>query len=129
MDNHFRLLPLIAGAMLAATPARAALPGLPPDLPPAAGPANDCGRTQIAWLNPILATQSIGAYPPEAARRKQSGHVLMRVVVGRNGAAKEIAVIGSTGHALLDDAAIAIVKEKWRWDGAPAECGERGAVI
>lgn len=52
---------------------------------------------------------------PEAARRAgQEGLVLLRVEISSKGDAASVAVAGSSGHALLDDAAVVAVK-KWRF--------------
>ena len=60
-------------------------------------------------------------YPPLAKRRGLTGSVVLKVLVGREGVAKELAVRSSSGHAVLDQAALATVSG-WRF--SPARRGE-----
>ncbi|WP_309476989.1 energy transducer TonB [Trinickia acidisoli] len=54
------------------------------------------------------------AYPPVALQRGWQGTVLMNVHVLASGCAQGVSVIESSGHALLDDAAVATVSG-WRF--------------
>jgi periplasmic protein TonB len=58
------------------------------------------------------------AYPAAARRRGLQGQVVVRAEVAADGRAARVEVKRSSGHALLDDAALAGVRE-WRF--APAE--------
>jgi len=49
-------------------------------------------------------------YPDEARRRDLHGEVVLTVAVRRNGSVERVDIIQSSGHKLLDDAAIRIVK-------------------
>lgn len=49
-------------------------------------------------------------YPDEARRRHVHGQLLLTVALGRNGHVKHIDIIESSGHKILDDAAIRIVR-------------------
>jgi len=49
-------------------------------------------------------------YPDEARRNKLSGHLLLEVALNPNGSINDIVLRRSSGHRLLDDAAIRIVK-------------------
>ncbi len=49
-------------------------------------------------------------YPDEARRRKLSGDLLLEVVINVNGSINDIVLRRSSGHRVLDDAAIRIVK-------------------
>lgn len=60
-------------------------------------------------------------YPPLARRRGLTGVVVLKVRVGTDGVAREVAVRGTSGHAVLDEAAVATVS-KWRF--MPARRGE-----
>jgi len=124
MRNRIFMLPLIAGAMLAATPAGAA-----EDPKPMASAANNCGRTQLARLDPLMATHLKGYYPTEARRRNQTGRVFMRVMVGKDGLADDVTVVRSSGSAILDEASAAAVKGKWRWESPPTECRDQGVIL
>jgi TonB family protein len=54
-------------------------------------------------------------YPPQARRREQQGTVLLRVLVGADGAAERIEVAHSSGFNSLDDSAIETVRSRWRF--------------
>lgn len=95
-------------------------------------------RRQTAALNrragaatsttqPIFADPSLGnpppRYPAVARRRGYEGRVVLRVVVDANGAVEAIEVAESSGHRILDRAALRTVRA-WRFvparrDGAP----------
>ena len=49
-------------------------------------------------------------YPDEARRNKLAGHLLLEVALNPNGSINDIVLRRSSGHRLLDDAAIRIVK-------------------
>jgi TonB family protein len=56
-------------------------------------------------------------YPAEARRRRLQGSVVLRVNVSAQGAPEEITVLASSGHAVLDQAAVAAV-HTWRFEPA-----------
>jgi protein TonB len=64
------------------------------------------------------------SYPAAARRAGAEGRVVLRVLVGRDGSVVSVEVEISSGSPLLDDAAIAAVRE---WTFQPAQ-GEGGAV-
>ena len=49
-------------------------------------------------------------YPEEARRRNISGSLRLDVAINADGSVNDISVIRSSGHKLLDDAAIRIVR-------------------
>jgi protein TonB len=57
------------------------------------------------------------AYPAEARRRHLEGLVVLQVAVSARGTPDDVAVLKSSGHALLDDAALAAVR-LWRFEPA-----------
>jgi protein TonB len=57
------------------------------------------------------------AYPAEARRRHLEGLVVLQVAVSAHGAPDNVTVLKSSGHALLDDAALAAVR-LWRFEPA-----------
>ncbi|MFO1512159.1 MAG: energy transducer TonB [Verrucomicrobiota bacterium] len=59
-------------------------------------------------------------YPLSARRRQQQGLVLLEVKVSARGEALEVSVKESSGHAILDEAAVNAVRE---WEFAPARLG------
>ncbi len=85
---------------------------------------------------PVLPPQPIGGlasnrkpdYPPAARLRGQQGLVVLRVEVSAAGAPLSIAVVSTSGHTVLDKAALAAV-EQWRFKPA-AQAGTpvNGAV-
>ncbi|MCA9284028.1 MAG: TonB family protein [Phycisphaerales bacterium] len=56
-------------------------------------------------------------YPPEALRRRQSGSVLVHLVIGDNGAVVTATLVRSSGVDLLDNAALDAAR-KWRFHPA-----------
>jgi protein TonB len=107
-------------------------PGSPPPSPfaqQAPGVSNGCGRTAGIFLRAVPNTHLIAPYPSEAVQNHESGRVLLRVVVDREGNASEATVTKSSGYPDLDDAAIASVKGNWRWQPPPPECAEMGVVV
>jgi protein TonB len=68
--------------------------------------------TGVAGTPPLVA-QTIDylrqpqlSYPPKAKRRHEEGMVLVLVLVGADGLAKDARVYRSSGHPMLDDAAL-----------------------
>lgn len=53
-------------------------------------------------------------YPRRAQKRAQQGKVLVSIFIGENGAAYDAKVVESSGHKLLDDAALKTAME-WRF--------------
>jgi len=62
-----------------------------------------------AWR---LKVEQIGNlnYPEEARRRRLSGKLVLDVAINPNGTVRTISILRSSGHQVLDDAAIRIVK-------------------
>lgn len=65
------------------------------------------------------------AYPALSRRVGEEGRVLLRVLVSAEGAAQEVEVRTSSGHARLDQAAREAVQ---RWKFVPARRGERAVA-
>ncbi len=66
-----------------------------------------------AWMRAWVArVERIGNlnYPDEARKRRIAGDLVLTVAVRRDGSVERIDVIQSSGHAILDDAAIRIVR-------------------
>jgi protein TonB len=69
-------------------------------------------------------------YPAEALARGIEGVVMLRVVVGENGAVRSVKVETSSGDASLDQSALTTVHDRWHFepgllDGTPIECEVR----
>ncbi len=62
-----------------------------------------------AWVARIERIGNLN-YPDKARRRDINGQLVLTVALKRNGAVKSIDIIQSSGHRILDDAAIRIVK-------------------
>lgn len=62
-----------------------------------------------AWRAKVERIGNIN-YPDEARRRKLSGSLLLDVAINPDGSVREITVRRSSGHKILDDAAVRIVK-------------------
>jgi periplasmic protein TonB len=65
-------------------------------------------------------------YPASARRMELTGTVELRILIGTDGRVKQADVARSSGHRVLDDAAVAQALRKWRFkpateDGAPVE--------
>jgi protein TonB len=65
-------------------------------------------------------------YPEAARRRGWHGLVIIKAMILRNGSVGETAVVQSTGHDLLDKAAIQAVRQRKYHpalkDGRPVDC-------
>lgn len=95
--------PPSAGPVATAEPS--ASPPAPPS-PPAIENAGDLSSTMISATPP--------RYPQESRRKREEGVVLLRLTLGVDGHVAEISVAKSSGHARLDQAALAAVR-RWRW--------------
>ena len=70
----------------------------------------------IVKASPIVAENKPPHYPRMALRRQQAGTVLLRVHVLANGTLDTVQLHASSGHRLLDQAAIAAVSD---WQFSP----------
>lgn len=73
-----------------------------------------------AWRRKVERIGNIN-YPDEARRKKLYGHLILHVALNANGAIREIRVRKSSGHKVLDDAAIRIVRLASPYAPFPAE--------
>ena len=64
-------------------------------------------------------------YPVVSRQRRESGEVALKISANREGQITHVAVLESSGHPLLDNAAISAIKRSkcrpFYADGAPAE--------
>jgi protein TonB len=65
------------------------------------------------------------SYPVEARQFHQTGTVLLRVAIGKNGNVAGVQVLQSSGHRILDDAAVRAVR---LWKAQPQYAGRKGTV-
>lgn len=126
------------GPMAPSPPVPPAVADLPPSAevppsPPASVPAGGDGSPASPGddLTTITATPGVLArpnylrnpqpmYPVQARRRQWQGTVLLAVSVSATGRAVDIQVKTSSGHAVLDDAALKAVRA---WEFEPARVG------
>ena len=74
---------------------------------------------------PLYVKNSAPRYPRRARKKGLEGTVVLKVLVDENGKVKDLQLLRSSGHVLLDKAAEASVK-KWLFapgaiNGAPAQ--------
>jgi len=63
------------------------------------------------------------AYPIEARQLHETGTVLLRIAIGKNGNVERVQVLQSSGHRILDDAAVRAVR---LWKAQPQYAGRTG---
>jgi TonB family protein len=63
------------------------------------------------------------AYPTEARQLHETGTVLLKVAIGKNGNVERVQVLQSSGHPILDDAAVRAVR---LWKAQPKYAGRTG---
>jgi protein TonB len=106
-----------------ANPRRSA-PSEPSGAPEIAAPPATMEESQLAAF-PVVPPRPVSGlagnrepdYPPAALRRRLQGTVVLRVDVTADGAPQTLAVRTSSGHAVLDEAALAAVR-LWRFHPA-----------
>ena len=104
-----------AEAAPAVAPARAPVPAPAPGLGAAALPTRD----PAAFVPPRLrdGTNTAVAYPETARRLGLEGRTVLRVEVDAEGRVADVAVVESSGHPMLDEAAVDAVS-RWRFEPA-----------
>lgn len=90
-------------------------------LPPGEGPSDSA----LVKATPLYAHNPPPPYPPLAQQRGWEGEVLLRVVVGKDGLVRQVVPDRTSGHSLLDAAALKAVR---RWRFQPARRGGRPVV-
>ena len=90
----------------------------PPPLPPAAPPPPQAPQSALAGrANPVPVSSPAPRYPADAARRRESGTVLVRVDVGPDGVPTSTSIVQSSRSRSLDKAALDAVR-RWRFQPA-----------
>ena len=109
-----------AAQRAAAQQAAAAQPAAPAPSQPAPSTAAASGELrQISQASP--------RYPPEAARRQQSGEVQIEFTVGTDGSVTSARVVGANPPRVFDREALAAVK-KWRFQPVNAPVTTRRTI-
>jgi periplasmic protein TonB len=78
-------------------------------------------HTAARVVAPIAGRSPPPEYPAVARRRGCHGTVMLRLVCDADGHVIEVTLLQSSGHAILDDAAIAAAR-RWRLAGGPGSC-------
>ncbi|NKF22468.1 energy transducer TonB [Solimonas marina] len=65
-------------------------------------------------------------YPHLSVQMREQGTVLLLVLVDANGRAQKVTVKTSSGHSRLDDAAVDVVRQRWRF--VPAKQGDQNVA-
>ena len=74
--------------------------------PPTAGDRDTAGVASVMAVHARPEAPLTPDYPPAALRLEQQGEVMVRLRVLASGAAADVQVRSSSGHALLDEAAL-----------------------
>ncbi|MFC3711835.1 energy transducer TonB [Sphingoaurantiacus capsulatus] len=104
---------------------------VPPNLPPVAvgplvDPAPPAPVMVLARLDSRFAARFQPPYPASSERAEEEGVVMVRVRIGTDGRVLAAELKASSGHARLDEAAVAHARRAWRFtpatrDGVPVE--------
>ncbi len=91
-----------------------------------AGPGGGTGAGLGSGASAAYGVNPEPPYPIAALRLGLQGTVVLRVVVAADGSPKSVAVLQSSGHAMLDASAVDTVRDKWRFvparrNGVPVE--------
>jgi TonB family protein len=96
--------------------------------------AGDSGNSGSGREVPF-ADISVGArtpepgYPPQAKRFGQEGTVLVEIVISREGKVEDVYKVKSSGHILLDDAALKVITRRWKFQPQPSEVRTRYEMV
>jgi protein TonB len=89
------------------------------EAPPPAAPVAAAAPTQSAVVPPDFTADYLNnpgpQYPYASRRRREQGTVTLKVLVTEAGAPAQVLVETSSGYATLDEAALDIVKRRWRF--------------
>jgi protein TonB len=67
---------------------------------------------------PKLVTKPLPPYPALSQRLGEQGTTRLKCTIGTDGKATEVSVANSSGSTRLDTAAVAFVKDNWKWEPA-----------
>lgn len=85
--------------------------------------AESVARNAAVDVLPSKLVNPVPGYPIEAYNARQTGQLMLLVLVGADGRAKEVRVFTSSGVPVLDDTALETVRAKWKFNPA-----RRGSV-
>jgi len=78
--------------------------------------------TPARGLKPIMSTHTIPPYPDVSVMTNEEGTVLMGVVIGEDGLARDVQIEQSSGSLRLDITARDHVKANWKWEPMAQAC-------
>ena len=81
-----------------------------------------------AWRSKVERIGNLN-YPDEAKRRRLHGHLILHVAVKADGSIERIRVVQPSGHKLLDDAAVRIVRLSAPFAPFPPEIREEADIL
>jgi periplasmic protein TonB len=81
----------------------------------AGGPGSGGGGPGSSGAGPAYGVNPQPPYPMVARRMGFEGTVVLRVVVAADGSPESVAVLQSSGHDVLDTAALDTVRSRWRF--------------
>ena len=81
-----------------------------------------------AWRRKIERIGTLN-YPDEAKRNKLYGNLILHVAVRKDGSISQVRVMRSSGHQLLDDAAMRIVRLAAPYSPLPDNIAERVDIL
>jgi len=73
-------------------------------------------------LRPIMTTHTIPPYPEMSVLTNEDGTTLVEVLIGADGVPLQTKLVTSSGSLRLDEAALAHVKNVWRWNSPTHNC-------
>jgi len=92
-----------------------------PPLPSEAAAATSPNAPSVRTIVPIVGKNQPPTYPTIARRRSWEGTVLLGIDCDAEGVVQFVSVVRSSGHEVLDDAAVAAVRQ-WRFAAGPGHC-------
>jgi periplasmic protein TonB len=97
-----------------------------PEAPPTVEPVKPAAIRQAAGFDRRFLAAMQPDYPTAARRLEFEGRVELRVLIGIDGRVKQAELRKTSGHPVLDEAAMAHALKKWRFkpateDGVPVE--------
>jgi TonB family protein len=73
-------------------------------------------------LRPVMATHTPAPYPQMSVMTSEEGTTIVTVSIGADGVPTKAAVFTSSGSVRLDEAAVAHIKDNWRWNAPIIGC-------
>ena len=73
-------------------------------------------------LRPVAATHTPAPYPQMSQMTSEEGTTLLQVSIGADGVPTQVSVAASSGSVRLDEAAVAHIKDNWRWNAPIIGC-------